>query len=184
MLPGPYDTYIGYGEQWANVSNTPFREYKHWVHEGGISTPLIAHWPKGIPNSRHGEIEPQPGHLVDIMATCLDLADAELPPELAGMKTKPLAGVSLRPALLGSDLGRPEPIFWEHESNRAVRDGKWKLVAKENAPWELYDMEKDRTESHNLAAVHPRKVEELAAKWDDWAARSEVLPIGTWRGKR
>src|SRR5690606_17228643 len=103
-----------------------------------------------------------------------------LPPELAGKKTKPLPGVSLRAAFEGKPLNRPEPIFWEHEGNRAVRDGKWKLVAKENKPWELYDMEADRTETHNLASAHPEKVRELAKVWEEWAGRSNVLPLGTW----
>ena len=171
VLPGPGDTYIGYGEAWANVSNTPFREYKHWTHEGGIATPLIVHWPEGIPASRHNKLEHQPAHLVDILPTCL---------ELAGLKSQ-LEGVSLLPALRGRSLRRDEPIFWEHEGNRAVRSGKWKLVAKENKPWELYDMEQDRTETHDLASSNPRKVKELSAKWDRWAARANVLPLGTWK---
>ncbi|MBA4147258.1 MAG: arylsulfatase [Verrucomicrobia bacterium] len=179
-MPGPDDTFIAYGENWANVSNTPFREYKHWVHEGGISTPLIVHWPKGISPKRNGKLESQPGHLIDIMATCLDLSDATYPKELRGEKIKPVQGVSLLPAINGKPLKRKAPLFWEHESNRAIRDGKWKLVAKANAPWELYDMEADRTEMNNLATQQPQKVKELAAKWDGWAARSDVLPLGGW----
>jgi arylsulfatase len=183
VMPGGADTFIAYGENWANVSNTPFREYKHWVHEGGISTPLIVHWPAGIPKSRDGKLEKQPGHLIDIMATCVDVSGAKYPTELNGGKIKPMQGVSLVPALAGKDLKRKEPIFWEHESNRAVRDGKWKLVAKADQPWELYDMKKDRTEMHNLASKNPDKVKELAAKWDSWAARSDVLPLGAWKNK-
>ncbi|MEO7298722.1 MAG: arylsulfatase [Verrucomicrobiota bacterium] len=183
VMPGPEDTYMGYGRNWANVSNTPFREYKHWVHEGGIATPLIVHWPKGIPKSREGKLETQPGHLIDIMATCVALSGANYPKELRGEKIKPLEGVSLLPAFEGKNLQRKNPLFWEHESNRAVRDGKWKLVAKADEPWELYDMEKDRTEMHDLAAKNTGKVEELAAKWDAWAARSQVLPLGAWKGK-
>ncbi len=180
-LPGGDDTFVAYGENWANVSNTPFREYKHWVHEGGISTPLIVHWPAGIPKKRNGKLEPQPGHLIDIMATCVALSDSKYPKELNGGKIKPLEGVSLKPALNGKSLQRKEPLFWEHESNRAIRDGKWKLVAKADAPWELYDMEKDRTEMNNLATSDPKKVKELAAKWDAWAARADVLPLGGWK---
>lgn len=183
VLPGGADTFIAYGENWANVSNTPFREYKHWVHEGGISTPLIVHWPKGIPKSRDGKLETQPGHLIDIMATVVDVSGANYPQQLKGEKIKPMQGVSLAPAFQGKDLKRKEPLFWEHESNRAVRDGKWKLVAKADAPWELYDMEKDRTEMHNLAGKDSNKVKELAAKWDVWAAHSDVLPLGGWKEK-
>ena len=175
VLPGAGDTYIAYGQGWANVSNTPFREYKHWVHEGGISTPLIVHWPAGIAASRRGKIEHQPGHLIDILATCLDLAGAKDRP-----KTE---GVSLRPALRGKSLRRAQPLFWEHEGNRAIRDGKWKLVAKENQPWELYDMEADRTETTSLAAKYPERARKLAAQWHAWAARANVLPLGTWRAK-
>ena len=183
VMPGGADTFVAYGENWANVSNTPFREYKHWVHEGGISTPLIVHWPAGIPSRRNGKLETQPGHLIDIMATCVALSGANYPKELHGEKIKPLQGVSLLPALEGKDLKRPEPIFWEHESNRAVREGNWKLVAKADQAWELYDMEQDRTEMHNLAAANPAKVKALAAKWDAWAARCDVLPLGGWKGK-
>jgi arylsulfatase A-like enzyme len=184
VLPGPGDTYIAYGEGWANVSNTPFREYKHWVHEGGISTPLIVHWPAGIASSRRGKLEHQPGHLVDLMATCLDLAGSVALAPLGRASVPPkLEGVTLRPAFRGRSLRRAQPIFWEHESNRAIRDGKWKLVAKEKQPWELYDMEADRTETNDLSARHPERVRKLAAQWDAWAARANVLPLGTWRAK-
>ncbi len=180
IMPGPEDTYIAYGINWANVSNTPFREYKHYVHEGGISTPLIAHWPKGI--KRQGEIDNQPGHLIDIAATCADLAKADYPQDVDGNAIKPLEGVSLRPTFDGDSLNRPSPIFWEHEGNRAIRDGKWKLVAKENKAWELYDMDVDRTETTDLAEKMPKLVRELAEKWDAYAARANVLPLGGWRG--
>ncbi len=181
VMPGPEDTYIAYGINWANVSNTPFREYKHFVHEGGISTPLVAHWPGGI--RRKGELEHQPGHLVDLMATCVDVAGAEYPDWRDGRAVTPMEGTSLAPAFENEPLGRENPIFWEHEGNRAIRDGKWKLVAKENRPWELYDMEADRTELHDLAADRPELVEKLAAKWDAYAERAMVLPLGAWRGK-
>jgi arylsulfatase len=183
VMPGGADTFVAYGRDWANVSNTPFREYKHWVHEGGISTPLIVHWPAGIPKKRDGKLETQPGHLIDIMATCVSLSGAKYPKELHGEKIKPMQGTSLLPAFAGKPLHRKEPIFFEHESNRAVRDGKWKLVSKADQPWELYDMEKDRTEMHDLASSDPAKVKELAKKWDDWAARCDVLPLGAWKQK-
>jgi arylsulfatase len=177
VMPGAADTYIGYGEAWANVSNTPFREYKHWTHEGGISTPLIAHWPQGIPTSRHGALEPQPAHLIDLMATCIDLAAATYPTEHAGQTIIPMEGVSLKPALAGKNLGRNQPIFWEHEGNRAVRDGQWKLVAKgAKGPWELYDMAADRTETHDLSTTHPDRVKTMAAQWEAYARRAQVIP--------
>ncbi len=182
-MPGPADTYIAYGKGWANVSNTPFREYKHWTHEGGISTPLIVHWPKGIPAKQRNQLVKSPGHLIDLMATAIDVSGAKYPAEVNGQKIHPMEGVSLRPVLTGKTLNRPQPIFWEHEGNRAVRDGKWKLVAKENQPWELYDIEADRTEMNDLAAKNPDKVKELAAKWEAWAKRANVAPVGTWRAR-
>jgi len=181
IMPGGPDTFIAYGRDWANVSNTPFREYKTWVQEGGISTPLIAHWPKGIASSRRNQLVHTPGHLIDLMATCVDVGAARYPASINGRKIHPLEGVSLRPVFTGKSLKRRQPIFWEHEGNRAIRQGEWKLVAKENQAWELYDIEADRTEMNNLAAKHPGKVKELASKWDTWAARANVLPLGVWR---
>jgi arylsulfatase len=184
ILPGPADTYIAYGRGWANVSNTPFREYKHWVHEGGISTPLIAHWPQGI--SRHGEFERQPGHLIDIMATCVDVAGAKYPEQVAENLIQPLEGRSLVPAFAGQPIER-DAIYWEHEGNRAIRDGRWKLVAKEDHPWELYDMQSDRTETRDLVTAPDKpgaysgQAESLSARWDAWAERANVVPLGSWK---
>lgn len=183
VMPGPEDTFVAYGQGWANVSNTPFREYKHWTHEGGISTPLIAHWPKGIPASRRGALERQPGQLPDVMATLVDVSGARYPEEYRGRKIKPMEGTSLRPAFAGQAVGRSKPLVWEHEANRAIREGDWKLVAKEDAPWELYNLENDRSELHDLAASEPERVRVMAAAWDAWAARADVLPLGGWRGK-
>jgi arylsulfatase len=177
VSPGAADTYHAYGEAWANVSNTPFREYKHWVHEGGISTPLIAHWPRGIATSRHNALESQPAHLIDLMATCVSLAGADYPRQFQGHAISPLEGVSLAPALSGEPLNRREPIFFEHEGNRAVRDGHWKLVAKGPAGrWELYDMDNDRTETHNLADQHPERLAAMVEQWENWARRAQVIP--------
>jgi arylsulfatase A-like enzyme len=176
-MPGPADTYVAYGKAWANVSNTPFREYKHWVHEGGISTPLIVHWPKGIPASREGLLEWQPGHLVDLMATCVDVAGAKYPRTRNGHPINALAGVSLQPAFRGKSLHRAAPIYWEHEGNRALREGQWKIVAKGPAgAWELYDMAADRTESHDLAAQDPDRIKAMISRWEAWANQNEVLP--------
>jgi arylsulfatase len=147
------------------------------VHEGGISTPLIAHWPAGIPATRRNALEPQPGHLIDLMATCVDLAGAAYPKLKDGEAIHPLEGVSLRPAFAGRPLGRREPIFFEHEGNRAVRDGQWKLVAKGPAgAWELYDMAADRTEMNDLAQREATRVRTMIAQWETWAKRAHVLP--------
>ncbi|MBI5767018.1 MAG: arylsulfatase [Verrucomicrobia bacterium] len=176
VMPGPADTYIAYGRGWANVSNTPFREYKHWVHEGGISTPLIAHWPAGIATARRGQLEPQPGHLIDLMATCVDLSGAKYPAQFAKEKIQPMEGVSLRSAFGGNSLNRTQPIFWEHEGNRAIRTGQWKLVSKHPGGWELYDIAADRSESTDLAAKHPARVKEMSAQYDAWATRVGARP--------
>lgn len=174
VMPGPRDTFISYGKAWANVSNTPFREYKHWVHEGGISTPLIVHWPARI--EAHGELRTQPGHLIDIMATCVAVAGAKYPEEFNGSQLKPLEGRSLLPAFDNQPIQR-EALFWEHEGNRAVRVGQWKLVAKGPAgKWELYDIAKDRSELHDIADQQPDRVKAMTAQWEAYAHRANVLP--------
>ena len=176
-MPGPADTAIGYGRGWANVSNTPFREYKHWVHEGGISTPLIVHWPAGIADKN--TLRHQPSHLIDIMATCVDVAGATYPKEFNCQPIQPMEGKSLAPAFADKPIAR-EAIYWEHEGNRAVRVGKWKLVAKgRNGKWELYDIEADRSELNDLAAAQPDRVKTLADLWQAYAERTNVLP---WPG--
>lgn len=190
VMPGPPETEIGYGENWANVSNTPFREYKHWVHEGGISTPLIAHWPKGITAPSSISTSPHlnpyfrnshdPTHLIDLMATCLDLAGAEYPESKI-----PVEGVSLAPALKGQPIKRGKPIFFEHEGNRAVRDGDWKLVAKGvKGKWELYNIPADRTEMNNLAEKHPDITKKMTAQYEQWAKERGVVPFGSWNKKK
>jgi len=177
VMPGAPDTDLGYGEEWANVSNTPFRLYKHFVHEGGISSPLIAHWPKGIASGRNGQLVHQPAHLIDIMATAIDLADAAYPEEIDGHPILPPEGVSLVPTFAGEEIARVAPLFWEHQGNRAIRKGDWKLVARgARGAWELYDLGADRTESHDLAADRPELVAELAAGWEAWAVRALVKP--------
>ena len=170
VMPGADDTFVAYGPNWANVSNTPFRMYKHWVHEGGISTPLVAYWPAGI--KRHGEWDRTPGHLIDIMATCVELSGATY-----GSKI-PMQGVSLLPTFDGKPITREHPIFWEHEGNRAIRQGKWKLVAKDaDGPWELYDMDADRSEMHDLAKQEPQRVKEMSSRWTSWAEKNNVFPL-------
>jgi arylsulfatase len=173
VMPGGPDTYIAYGRGWANVSNTPFREYKHWVHEGGISTPLIAHWPKGI--AAAGELRKQPAHLIDLAATFYELAGADYPKAVGAVAVTPLEGKSLLPVFAGKPIER-EALFWEHEGNRAVRIGDWKLVGKHAMAWELYDLSKDRVEGNNLAAKMPDRVQEMLAKYESWARRAHVAP--------
>ena len=177
VMPGPKDTFIAYGRGWANVSNTPFREFKHWTHEGGISTPLIVHAPSLIAESMRGKFYAEYGQLPDIMATCLDLAGATYPKKRNDIDVTPLQGTSLKPALIGAKLGRTTPLFWEHEGNRAIREGKWKLVAKgPSAPWELYDMDVDRSELHDLSATHRELAEKMATQWENWANDANVFP--------
>jgi arylsulfatase len=170
---GTADSYESYGLPWANASNTPFRLYKHWIHEGGIATPLIAYWPATI---KKPGITHQPGHIIDIMATCVDLSGATPIAERNKKPITPMEGKSLAPIFEGKTRQGHDAIFWEHEGNRAVRQGKWKLVALHKGEWELYDLEADRTEMTNLAAKNPDKVKEMAAKYDEWAARCNVLP--------
>eukprot|EP01031_Cornospumella_fuschlensis_P048590 gene48590-59502_t len=170
VMPGGAETFQGYGQGWANVSNTPFREYKHWEHEGGISTPLIAHWPAGIPESRHGVLEKQPGHLIELMATCVDLGGAGYPRQKSGQPIPAMEGVSLRPALSGESIGE-RPLFWEHEGSRAIRKGNWKAVAENNQAWELYNLADDRTENKNLAENHPKILQELITAHEVWSKK-------------
>jgi len=184
VMTGGADTYHGYGRAWANVSNTPFREYKHWVHEGGISTPLVAHWPNGIASKLRGKFEHQPAHLIDLMATCVDLAKADYPKETKGQKIVPMQGVSLKPAFSGKKLGRENPLYWEHEGNRAIRIGKWKLVAKgANGAWELYDLDADRSELNDLSDKHADRAKEMADKWEAWAIEAKAKPW-PWNRKK
>jgi arylsulfatase A-like enzyme len=177
--PGGPQSVVFLGQCWATLANTPFRRYKHFTHEGGIATPLVAHWPAGIPNERNGKLEHQPGHLVDIMPTAVAVSGASYPSEFNGHAIQPMEGISLLPAFAGQPLQRKEPIFWEHEGNRALRSGKWKLVLKLKGLWELYDMDVDRTESRNLIEEEPELANGLIAKWEAWAARADVDP---WPG--
>ena len=172
-MPGPENTYQSYGTAWANLSNAPFRFYKHWAHEGGISTPLIMHWPQGI--SDRGDLRHTPGYLPDIMATILDVAQTAYPSTLAGREILPLEGYSLQQAFKADLASRP-PMFWEHEGNAAMRLGHWKLVRDHPNAWELYNMEEDRTELHNLAKQEPERVAAMSLEYEAWAKRCGVLP--------
>lgn len=172
--PGGRMSRVFLGQNWATLANTPLRRYKHFTHEGGISTPLIVHWPAGIPTERNGKLEKQPGHLVDIMRTAVEVSGAEYPTERNGHKIQPMEGASLLPAFSGQPIDRKAPIYWEHEGNRAIRKGKWKLVMKFMGPWELYDIEADRTEQNNLIDEQPELAKQLINEWEAWAKRADV----------
>jgi arylsulfatase A-like enzyme len=177
--PGGPDSRVFLGQTWATLNNTPFRRYKHFTHEGGISTPLIVSWPDGIPADRDGKLVKEPGHLVDLMATVVAATGAKYPTEFEGHKIQPMEGVNLLPAIEGKPLERANPIYFEHEGNRALRRGKWKLVMKHKGPWELYDVEADRTELNNVIKQEPELAKELIADWEAWAKRADV---GPWPG--
>ena len=186
IIPGGEDTYCSYGLPWANVSNTPFRFYKHWIHEGGISTPFIVHWPAGL--KAKGELRHQPAQLPDVMATCLDIAGVDYPRQYQGKPVKPLEGVSMVPTFTNQPHGR-ETLYWEHHGNRGVRQGKWKLVARQDennssGPWELYDMGEDRSELHDRATDYPEVVETLKGLYFAWAERCGVWEFDDLRAHR
>lgn len=181
LEPGGDNTYLAYGKPWANASNTPFKMYKHWVHEGGIATPLIVHWPAGIKTKN--EFRSQPGHLIDIMATCIDVAGANYPKTYKDNVIIPFEGMSLVTAFNNKDI--PErPLFWEHEGNKAVRLGEYKLVSmwNKNAEynWELYNLEADRSETNNLVDQLPKKAKEMESLWKNWAKKVGAL---TWKDR-
>ena len=172
--PGAADSTVFCGQSWATLENTPFRLYKHFNHEGGIASPFIAHWPAGI--SAKNEFRTDPAHVVDVMATVVDLGGATYPKDFNGRPILPMEGRSLRPAFGTQTIAR-DALFWEHEGNAAVRVGDWKLVRRgAKGAWELYDLKADRTELHNLAASEPAKTGELLAQWEAWANRTHVLP--------
>jgi len=173
-MPGPPDTYQSYGVNWANLSNTPFRLYKHYVHEGGIATPLIVHWPNQV--SQPGSLYREPGHIIDIMPTLAEVAGAEYPDSLDNREILPPEGISLLPVIRGEEIQRDKPLFWEHGTNKAIRQGQWKLVATWNGDWELYNLEEDRTELNNLADQYPERVRKMKERWEKWALRTHVKP--------
>ena len=172
LRPGGALTYQSYDKPWANVSNAPFRLYKHYVHEGGISTPLIAHWPKGI---AAGQTAHAPCHVVDVLPTLLEATGASALTELGGHAIQPLQGESFLDLLRGRDWSRQQPIFFEHEGNAAIRLDNFKLVKRHGRDWELYDMDADRTELHDLVGRNAPLEAELLKQYDDWARKTGVL---------
>ncbi len=176
IMPGPADTYQSYATPWANASNTPFRLYKHFVHEGGIATPLVVSWPSRL-DEVGGQLRRQPGHLIDVMATCVDVADASYPTTVGGVEITPMQGRSLVGAMVDDAPIEREALYWEHEGNRAVRVGDLKLVARgPKGRWELYDLQTDRSETRDLAGEMPETVAKLTRIWTDWALEANVLP--------
>ncbi len=183
VMPGPANTWVTYGIEWANVSNTPFKMYKHWTHEGGIASPLIVYWPKGI--NQKGAIRNADAHLIDIMATCVDIAGIKYPTNYNGNTIQPMEGKSLVGAINNNPIQR-NFIFWEHEGNRALKCGNWKIVSKteknkvftekDQNTWELYNLETDPSETNDLASQYPEKVKELALVWEKEAIRTKALP--------
>jgi arylsulfatase len=184
-VTGKEDTFESYRIQWANAGSTPFREFKHFTHEGGIATPLIAHWPSGIGKKLNNTFISEYGHVSDIMATCVEVAGAQYPQKYKGHAITPMEGKSLVPHFKGKSNSRGV-VYWEHEANIAVRDGKWKLVAKtpegaefSKASLELFDMEADPAEMNNLAARDPGKVQSMYDAWSKWAHKIGAFPLDT-----
>lgn len=176
-LYGTTNSFMSYGLGWANASNTPFRMYKCYVHEGGISSPLIVQWPKGIKN-KAGSFVRVPSHITDIMPTLLDVAHVKYPDPTIERPILCLQGQSLLPLMNGNPkkFNEDRRIFWEHAGNKAVRDGKWKLVKIQEEPWELYDMNIDRCEQNNLIHKYPELAKGMEKIYNDWADNAYVNP--------
>jgi arylsulfatase len=172
-MPGAEETWQSYGPPWATVSNTPLRLYKHFAHEGGISSPFVARWPKHVPA---GAVRKDvAAHVIDLMPTLADLAGATYPKEFRSRAIRPVEGVSLAAALTDAKTAPPSrDLYWEHEGNCAIRRGDLKLVRRKGQPWELYDLSRDRGETKDLSASEPARVEELSAAWERWADRVGV----------
>ncbi len=170
---GP-DSYVSYGSDWANVGNTPWRLYKHYAQEGGIRTPLIVHWPAAL-KTKPGAMTAQVGTVNDFMPTLLQVCGATYPAQRNGVDILPAEGESLVPAFSGGSLA-PRPQYLEHEGNRMIREGDWKLVALANKPWELYDLASDPTEVRDLSASNSSRVQAMDADWEVWAEHHAVKP--------
>ena len=183
QLP-PWDpkSYWTYDVGWAHVGNTPFRLYKQNQHEGGISSPLIAHWPAGLAKEAaafrttpHGPVTDQPAHLIDFMATCLELGRADYPESVGNRKVDPLQGKSLLPILQGRTRAGHEMLYFHFSTDRALRLGPWKAVSAKRGKWELYNLDQDRTELHDLAEEHPARLKKMIARWHEHAEKVDRL---------
>ena len=168
--PGPGSDYVAVGPAWGWAQNAPFRRYKSWVHEGGISTPLIAWWPGKVSAESWCH---EPAHIMDFMPTFLELAGGAYPTTFRGQEILPVEGKSMLPLLQGRERQPHDQLCWEWSGNRAIREGDMKLVwDKDVKQWELYDLSKDRTETINLANQQPARVETMSAAWGRWAERT------------
>lgn len=180
--PGDPHSDVFIGQCWAHLNNTPFRKYKHYNHEGGIATPLIAHWPVGLKKVKDANEESAgwvrtPTHVIDVMATCVDLGEASYPHERNGKPIIPMQGQSLKPLLTGTGDFPARPLYWEHEGNAAVRVGDAKLVrAGARGAWELFDLQADRTEQNDLAGDNQERAADMQTQWRTWAKSAFVLP--------
>lgn len=176
VAPGSAGSYLGLGPGWSSAANAPFRKHKSWVHEGGIATPCIVHWPAGIPRAGKRRT---PAHVVDVAPTVLALAGGTWPADWQGTPVPAPHGINLTPALRRDDTLARDSLWWLHERHRAVRVGDWKLVAARAGatlgPWELYDLAHDRTETRNLSARHPDRVRALTSEWERRTAEFEQL---------
>lgn len=170
LPPGSAGTFLCLGPGWAHAANAPFRLYKTYVHEGGVATPLIAHWPRGIPAAARGQLRRTPGHVVDVVPTILDVAGVTWTDSWNGVAAPPLAGRSLRPAFAADVALERDPLFFHHEGHRALRDGDWKIVSLKGRAWELYDLAADPAETRDLAGAHPQRVQSMAARWQELEA--------------
>jgi arylsulfatase len=166
--PGSAGTYLSIGPGWSSAANTPFRLHKSWVHEGGITTPLIVHWPQGI--RARGELRQNPGHLIDLAPTILELAGGKWTTTTEGKTAPPPPGKSLAPVFARDGSVTHDSFWWYHDGNRALRAGDWKIVADHSKPWELYDLRTDRSETEDLAAENAAKVKEMAEVWSKRAS--------------
>jgi arylsulfatase len=193
VMAGPADTYLSYLKPWANLSNTPFQKYKNFSFEGGIATPLIIHWSKGI--KEKGGIRKTLSHEIDIMPTIVDLAGGVYPQKYKDTAITPSPGLSLVPTFTGKEIS-DRAIYWEHETGRAMRLGKWKIVSGGilngnygswktyfSLPWRLYDMQTDRSELTDLSGQYPEKVQQMVRMWNKWANSSNVYPM-PWKEEK
>lgn len=182
VLPGPQTTFTSIGARWANVANTPYQYAKEDSYEGGVRTPLIAFWPAGIQLSK-GSISGRAGHVMDFMATFVELAGAKYPTVYNGQSITPYQGRSMVPAFTAADAIGHDTLFNEHFGNRYVRSDGWKLVARRGEPWRLFRINDDETELNDLAAKYPAVVAKLDKMWQEWAAANKVLPRQKEGGK-